>query len=91
MCSVSDFLKRAAFHTFLVLVQYYSTGDTKMCSVSDFLKRAAFHACLVLVQEILKTRSVSHGPCTSTVVAQEILRAAFHTVLPLVQYLYRRK
>ena len=51
-----------------------------------FQKRAAFHACLVLVQEMLKTRIVSHGPCTSTVVVQEILRAAFNTVLPLVQY-----
>ena len=58
-CSVSHFLKRAAIHACLVLVQD-STGDTKTRSVShgpctstvvvQEILRAAFHTLLPLVQ-----------------------------------------
>ena len=38
-----------------------------------------------------KTRSVSHVPCTSTLLVQEILkRGAFHTFLVLVQEILKR-
>ena len=77
---LQEILKRAAFHTFFVLVLV-------LVSRIDTNTRSASHVpCIsaVLVQEILK-RAAFHTMLVLVLVQEMLKCAAFHTFLVLVQ------